>query len=524
MMNQRTSKQSQWPPLSRRAVVGLAAGAPLSSMLRSGSSGALAQGQASPEAAEAPQFNFPDTGIQLPTDDITFRWLNSGPGPKGVFLNMLFASYQQAHPNVTVLYEQLPWNEIGQIVPLGVRNGNAHDVFQLPATVPSAQAVSEGWVTPLDDIIPDFAEWKAHFPPGSFLNGFTDFDGKTYTFPAGSNRRYSTLLLYHQGYMQQAGYDPANAPLAWDEFRAAARKITEQGAGEYYGLILEGNQTDRFEEFVGNLARMAGASADPQQIDWRTGMYVHASEQHIAAAELLLAIRDDGSVFPGSASLNAHDARARMTQAVAGMILQGPWNIPTWQSEAPDFDFGVASQPVPDNASPLPLTVGPGGGNYFWVFAESPYANVAGDVFHYLGTDEGQRNWANVVGIADPPVSPEALASAELDPRSQAAAKLFSDQLRLGPDPRVRNPDAAKVYTEMRAITPNFGETLQGLFAGAIDNVKDALQDVQDRSEAELERAIAAAQEKGAQVSRDDFVFPNWDPSRDYTEQDYQAL
>lgn len=521
MTKQRVSRTTQPLRISRRTALGMAAIAPV---LNVRTSGLRAQEPASPEAEGAPQFSFSDTGIQLPSEDVTFRWLNSGPGPKGVFLDMMFSAYQEAHPNITVLYEQLPWNEIGKVVPLGVRNGNAHDVFQLPLNVPSAQAVSEGWVAPLDDIIPDFAEWKARFPAGSFLNGFTDFGGKTYTFPAGSNRRYGTLLLYHRGYMEAAGYDPAGEPLTWDEFRAAARTITEQGAGEYYGLILEGNQVGRYEEFVGNLARMAGASADPQQIDWRTGMYIHASDQHVAAAELLLAIRDDGSVFPGSTSLTAHDARARMTQEVAGMILQGPWNIPTWQSDAPDFDFGVASQPVPASTSPMPLTVGPGGGNYFWIFADSPYANVAGDVFHYLGTDEGQRNWAKIVGIADPPISPEALASVNLDPRSRTAAELFDEQVRLGPDPRVRNPDAAQVYLEMQAITPNFGETLQGLFADAIDNVKEALQDVQNRSDDELDRAIAVAREKGADVTRDDFVFPNWDPTREYTEEDYKAL
>ena len=38
------------------------------------------------------------------------------------------------------------------------------------------------------------------------------------------------------------------------------------------------------------------------------------------------------------------------------------------------------------------------------------------------------------------------------------------------------------------------------------------------------ERAIKAARAKGANVSRDDFVFPNWDPTRDYANEDYAAL
>jgi multiple sugar transport system substrate-binding protein len=53
---------------------------------------------------------------------------------------------------------------------------------------------------------------------------------------------------------------------------------------------------------------------------------------------------------------------------------------------------------------------------------------------------------------------------------------------------------------------------------------KAALKDLQDRSEAELARAIKAAQAKGAKVSRDDWKFPNWDPAKDYTEDDYKAL
>jgi multiple sugar transport system substrate-binding protein len=88
----------------------------------------------------------------------------------------------------------------------------------------------------------------------------------------------------------------------------------------------------------------------------------------------------------------------------------------------------------------------------------------------------------------------------------------------------VKNPEAEAIFNEMKPLTPNFGATIQGLFAGAISDVKAALQDLQDRSDAELDRAIAAAQEKGANVSRDDFVFANWDPSTDYTAEMYDAL
>jgi multiple sugar transport system substrate-binding protein len=77
---------------------------------------------------------------------------------------------------------------------------------------------------------------------------------------------------------------------------------------------------------------------------------------------------------------------------------------------------------------------------------------------------------------------------------------------------------------ERRALSPNFGQVVQGLLTGQISDVKAAMEDLQARSDAELDRAIKAAQDKGAEVSRDDWVFPNWDPTVDYTEEMYADL
>ena len=41
---------------------------------------------------------------------------------------------------------------------------------------------------------------------------------------------------------------------------------------------------------------------------------------------------------------------------------------------------------------------------------------------------------------------------------------------------------------------------------------------------AELERAIKTLKDSGIRVSIDDWIFPNWDPSRDYTDDMYSAL
>ncbi len=66
--------------------------------------------------------------------------------------------------------------------------------------------------------------------------------------------------MYNSTLLQKAAYDPGAKPLTFDEYRAAAKKVTEQGGGKAYGIILDIAQPDNFGAIVTNLARMAGAA------------------------------------------------------------------------------------------------------------------------------------------------------------------------------------------------------------------------------------------------------------------------
>ena len=55
-------------------------------------------------------------------------------------------------------------------------------------------------------------------------------------------------------------------------------------------------------------------------------------------------------------------------------------------------------------------------------------------------------------------------------------------------------------------------------------DLSSSSQEFAGLGEGELDRAIAAAVEKGAEVSRDAYVFPNWDANVDYGEAQYAEL
>ncbi|MBV9547253.1 MAG: extracellular solute-binding protein [Chloroflexi bacterium] len=505
-----------------------AATAPNATTTTSTSSGATTttaatSGTPAASGSSAVNWNIVDTGAQLPSSQVTLRWMDSGD-VKANFFKAFFPAYTTRHPNIQVQYDGTNWNEITQVVTLGFRNGTAPDVFQLPPTITAAQAEANGWIGALDDIVPNWADVKGRFPAGMFAAGVTDFGGKTYGYPFTSNKRINNLLLYNQDHLQQAGYDPSSKPLTWDEFRAACKKCTDQGAGKYYGLIIGIAQSGQLTGFIDTLAEMAGAhggvipvGSNGGEFNHLTGQFNFTSDEFVSAVELLLAIKSDGSIFPGSVSLDAPGARGRMPQGLAAMILQGPWNIPIWTTASADFHLGVSLAPQKDPNHIWPLTYGPGGSNTWYYASSTQLGSVVGDMFAYLGTVDGQTAWAHFDPAGDPAAFPEALAKAQLDPLSAKAAKLAADYTRLRPDPSVKNPDVFKVFEAFQQPTPNYNDTLVGLFTGDLQDVKQTMTSLQDRMNAALDDAIKTAQSRGAKVSRDDFVFSDWDPSQDYT-------
>jgi multiple sugar transport system substrate-binding protein len=501
-------------PISRRAMLQLLAvgGAGLAATACAVST----QTAAPPQKVSAGDFQIPNSGAKLPAENVTLRWMDSGD-QKAVFFKAFFPVYHDKHPNVTVQYDGTNWNAIQQVIILGVRNGTAPDVFQLPLSITPQQAVANKWVGSVDDIVPNWPEVKKRFPSGIFANGITDFGGKTYGVPFTGNNRIENLFLFNEDYMKKAGYDPSSKVLTWDELRAACKKCTQQGAGKYYGIITGIAQASQLSGIVDTLAEMAGAHGN--QFNPLTGHYNFTSDQYIEATELLMAIKSDGSFLPGSTSLDAPGARGRFPQGDAAILFQGAWNIPAWKLTNPDFHLGLNLPPVKtDVASAFPISHKPGGSNIWYRSAVTKLGPVIGDIFNYLATVNGQTQWAEYDGAGDPSAFPQAITHAKLDPLSQRAFTIASKWAVIGPEPAVRNLKIGDVYLAEKLPTPSYSETIVGLFTGQLgSDVKAVMTKLQSSYERMLDDAIKLVnQREGTSITRDDFVFKNWNPRQSY--------
>lgn len=467
----------------------------------------------------------PAPKVKLPKGKVSFSLMDSDD-TKAPFWKQLFDAYQKKHPNISCTYDGMPWNKIEEVLPLGIKNGTAQDGIQLPTTIPLTRAVSDGWLAPLDDLVPDFAKWKASFPELTFAEGAQMADGKVYMVRLASDRRHYALLHYNTKYLQDAGYDPSAKSLTWDEFRTAARKVTKAGDKRYYGVVIEAGQPLRLESIVDWLAAPAGGlqvgSTVGPYVDPKSGEFYYTNDAVVGAIELLLALKKDGSVFPGSNSMLAPECWPRVARGQAGMVMGGPWVTVLYETQNPDFHFGVGDSPV-TGSDPLPKGYSVIGGDGIEVYAKSKAKEVAADVLMYASSMDGQAAWAKICGVGNPAIRPEAMKALEhtFKPQSKQCLAL-ADKLVAKPEPLIANPDTAKVPPEEQPLSPNFGEVIQAIFVGETTNVRKALTDLKDRAERARDDAIAKARKKGAKVSREDWVFTNWDPRKDYTKADYQ--
>ena len=262
---------------------------------------------------------------------------------------------------------------------------------------------------------------------------------------------------------------------------------------------------------------MGGVHSGIGGVNWLTGEYNYTNPISIEAVELLLAINSDGSVAPGSVSYKDQDARGRFVQGQGGLIIHGPWNISPWRDQNPNFKFDFTIPPQRDPDEIWPVGYGPGGSNDYFYDPNTTVPEIVADVVSYMCSTNGQAQWASIDGAADPAAFPEAIAEAQLTALDAKALEYNKKYEVLAPEPSVRNPDVEKVYEVQKTLEPDFADVCLGLITGQVKGgVKKAMQDLQDRANKGLDEAIATAKKRGAKVSRDDWVFSDWDPKKPY--------
>jgi ABC-type glycerol-3-phosphate transport system substrate-binding protein len=421
--------------------------------------------------------------------------------------------FQQAHPKIVIHKTTQGSNTYSNLLSLSFKSHRSPDVFMVPDTTPTlSEQVNQGWLRPLDA-----KNWPQQFPKGTFLEGSNTLNGKTYTAPLNGSAPWLQLYINNDVF-KQAGLTNADGsvkiPRTWDDVTAAAAAITKKSNGNAYAFGFGSQGWNLLSNWMEVFVRGAGATGGAYDKDLRVGKYTYGTDRaYTDFVNLMLDWKKHNYFYPNSTSISDETARAFFERGKFGMTVGGVWNQPEWtQHQFTNYSLATLVSP---EAQPKGYFYHSGGGHFAAVSTQTKHAEEAQLWLDWLySVDAGQRFVEKGIDISVYPQvdDPKKVTFA---PFAQYVA---TTPLSLyGPDPKVRNPQAAQADTFLQAVQPDMGTTLTGLYTGQLQDVSAALSQLAGKMQTALESAVKQAQAKGYKVSMQDYVFSDWDPTKPYT-------
>ena len=286
--------------------------------------------------AEAPQ-ETPAAGLDLanlspgvpePKEPVvvTFAsWVGGGQG-----WQTLAKQFHELHPNITIEFQDVPFEEIRDKLLTQVAANNPPDVAYLDASAVGDFASRNALVN-LDPYI----ELSTAVDPEDYVEAFLTsamHEGSIYGLPIDAE---TTGLFYRTDLFAEAGI--TEPPATWDDFLAAAKKLTIPEKKQY-GFILFAPEAAYY--WYPWLWQAGGEllSQDGQDVLWD-------SEAGKRAAEFYVGLREYSP--PDYYNSNSWDGRVAFAEGKVAMYVAGAWFAGTLQNEYPDLNGKWATAPLP---------------------------------------------------------------------------------------------------------------------------------------------------------------------------------
>jgi ABC-type glycerol-3-phosphate transport system substrate-binding protein len=359
-------------------------------------------------------------------------------------------------------------------------------------------------------------EWQGKFPQGSFAEGDNIIDGKVYSAPYEGAAPWlqlyiNTKLFKEAGLVDGSG--EVKIPKTWSEMRDAAKTISKQGSGKFYGFGF-GNKQKFVLPWQLWMSQTSGATDAGSGMDTRTGKYAWGTNPVYADwIKFFMGMKEDGSIIPNAMSMDDEMARAAFADGKFAMIVGGVWNQSGWAKTHPDFkDYSVAPMPTEGLAPESYFYRVPGGWGWA-ISAQSKNQEAAWLWFDWLNSKDAATRWVKDGNGLRVHSDANKIEYAKT-PQFAQYMKLAENGVKLAPAPSLDHPEMAEVKEQQ--TLPNIQNILEGVYSGQIKDYKEALTDLETRQNAELQRAIKEAQDRGNKVDPSWWKVPDWDITQDY--------
>lgn len=444
---------------------------------------------------------------------ITLRvvdWSDGSAGQRETF----HKKFMEKHPNINIEYTMLTVDQFKNTIVTMIKSGEGPDLFPIPVGLTLNTAVAEGWYQPMNDYVTeDFAK---QFDPLSFEEGVTHIGEDWYTITE-VMPTIQCLFFYNEDVLTAAGV--SELPATYSEFREACRKVTEYGKGNIYGLVDGGKQTNRMDVLARSLAAAAGGKiAATTKVLTDNGAAPYDTEEMKQAMEFIKGLADDGSIHPDTINISAPEARELFAHGQAAFLCQGMWCISQWDADYPDLNYGVIPVPAPDGVSDTYVQAGELS-PWMGIYKQSKHPKEAAEYLMALYSEEygyqpGCVSDGTFVSVI-PSINEKYMSNAIMKDYYTIAAETS----KTVPTIVKRDVKANDLYAEIKDVQPSLGAIVQGIISKSITDYDSSLKTLAEESTAEWKRACEAVG-----MDFNELEFTNWDVTKDYTDQDYEAL
>ncbi|WP_226527242.1 ABC transporter substrate-binding protein [Metabacillus niabensis] len=420
-----------------------------------------------------------------------------------------------------------PWEEHNPSMQAALASEGVPDLFQMPLGAKVGTLVEDELIQPISELVSD--EWSSKFYEGTFVEGVNQFDGKIYAWPE-SGDSMSYMLYYNKDVLEKAGLDSNKPPKTWDELKEMAKKVTEQGKGDTFGLTFAGGGPAVFvENAISGFALGINPEHTNDGFNLKTGQYEVNGENWVNSVSYLLDLKKNGYILPSSMMLKVPEAQMLFGEGKAAFLLDGRWGMWQIKKNTPEANFGVTHSPTPDGSIP----------SYGYNIALHERENVISkDTKHPEAVakfiEEGLTSKLFYEKYLQSGVSLTPLPEVNEDTSSYPYpvfhdfVQVHEETLKSIPDPFARNTEQDAVSDAIGGIgqskmKPSFSEVMVMLMNETGD-VEELLNETNEKLNQNLEEAVKKVKEEGANVSLEDYKFPNWDPQAEYLQEDYEEL
>jgi multiple sugar transport system substrate-binding protein len=241
----------------------------------------------------------------------------------------LIDQYDKSHPDVRVSELYSSNDLVLQKVLTAVRGGSAPDVaYMFGSWSPNIAKISQ-----VVDMAPEVqqADWNwDDFYPGE--REAATVGDEVVGVPALVD---NLAIVYNQKLFADAGVAPPTKDWTWDDFRAAAAKLTDPSKGQYGWLIPADGSEDTVWHYLPMLWEAGGSILTPDD--------EHAAFDSPAGVRALTVLQqmavEDKSLYLDTTNENGPKL---MNSGKVAMLVTGPWDL----SQLSDIKYGVQVLPT----------------------------------------------------------------------------------------------------------------------------------------------------------------------------------